>query len=113
VRKLRAAPRGRLRINTSNAFGMQQLVPALPDFLERYSEIEVELSFADRAMDLITEHADVAIRAGQINEMKIAPFHWPVHPNCDICIARIVIRSPRRREPKMIRGVGGRAPSRS
>ena len=71
VRKLRAAPRGRLRINTSNAFGMHQLVPALPDFLERYSEIEVELSFADRAMDLITEHADVAIRAGQINEQSL------------------------------------------
>jgi DNA-binding transcriptional LysR family regulator len=71
VRKLRGAPRGRLRINTSNAFGMHQLVPALPDFLRRYSEIEVELSFADRAMDLITEHADVAIRAGQIKETSL------------------------------------------
>jgi DNA-binding transcriptional LysR family regulator len=71
VRKLRAAPRGRLRINTSNAFGMHQLVPALPDFLEPYSEIEVELSFADRTMDLITEHADVAIRAGQVNEQSL------------------------------------------
>jgi DNA-binding transcriptional LysR family regulator len=40
---------------------MHQLVPALPDFLQRYSEIEVELSFADRTVDLITEHADVAM----------------------------------------------------
>jgi len=71
VRKLRGAPRGRLSINTSNAFGMHQLVPALPDFLQRYSEIEVELSFADRTMDLIAEHADVAIRAGQINELSL------------------------------------------
>jgi DNA-binding transcriptional LysR family regulator len=39
VKKLRGAPRGRLTINTSNAFGMHQLVPALPDFLQRYSEI--------------------------------------------------------------------------
>jgi DNA-binding transcriptional LysR family regulator len=71
VRKLRGAPRGRLRINTSNAFGMHQLVPALPDFLQRYSEIEVELSFADRAMDLITEHVDIAIRAGPITEQSL------------------------------------------
>ena len=71
VRKLRGAPRGRLRINTSNAFGMHQLVPALPDFLQRYSEIEVELSFADCAVDLITAHADIAIRAGQINEVSL------------------------------------------
>jgi DNA-binding transcriptional LysR family regulator len=71
VRKLRGTPRGRLRINTSNAFGMHQLVPALPDFLQRYSEIEVDLSFADRAMDLITEHVDIAIRAGPINEQSL------------------------------------------
>jgi DNA-binding transcriptional LysR family regulator len=71
VKKSRGAPRGRLSINTSNAFGFHQLVPALPDFLQRYSEIEVELSFADRAVDLVTEHADVAIRAGQINELSL------------------------------------------
>jgi DNA-binding transcriptional LysR family regulator len=71
VRKSRGAPRGRLSINTSNAFGIHQLVPALPDFLQRYSEIEVELSFADRTVDLITEHADVAVRAGQINELSL------------------------------------------
>ena len=43
VRKLRGAPRGCLSINTSNAFGIHQLVPALSDFLLRYCEIEVEL----------------------------------------------------------------------
>jgi DNA-binding transcriptional LysR family regulator len=47
VRKSRGTPRGRLSINTSNAFGIHQLVPALPEFLQRYPEIEVELSFAD------------------------------------------------------------------
>jgi DNA-binding transcriptional LysR family regulator len=71
VRKLRGAPRGRLSVNTSNAFGIHQLVPALPEFLQRYSEIEVALSFADRAVDLIEENADVAIRAGQINELSL------------------------------------------
>ena len=71
VRKLRGAPRGRLSINTSNAFGIRQLVPALPDFLQRYPEIEVELAFADRAADLTTEHADVAIRAGLVNELSL------------------------------------------
>src|SRR5262249_29564147 len=69
VRKLRAAPRGRLSINTSNAFGIHQL--ALSDFLQRYSDIEVELSFTDRVTDLVTEHADVWIRAGQVNELSL------------------------------------------
>src|ERR1700682_4719918 len=44
VAKLRGAPRGHLRVNTSIGFGVHQLAPALPDFLTRYPEIEVELS---------------------------------------------------------------------
>ena len=36
VAKSRGAPRGRLRVNTSNGFGVHQLAPALPDFLTRY-----------------------------------------------------------------------------
>jgi DNA-binding transcriptional LysR family regulator len=80
MKKSRGAPRGRLHVNTSNAFGVHQLVPALPEFLMRYSEIEVELSITDRVVDLVGEHADVMIRAGPISDImslsarKIAEF---------------------------------------
>jgi DNA-binding transcriptional LysR family regulator len=55
VAKSRAAPWGRLHVNTSNGFGVHQLVPALPEFLMRYPDIELELyhrprrRFGDRA----------------------------------------------------------------
>jgi DNA-binding transcriptional LysR family regulator len=66
VAKLRAAPRGHLHVNTSNGFAVHQLVPAVPDFLARYPDIQLELSVTDRVVDLVTEHADVVIRSGSI-----------------------------------------------
>ncbi len=66
VTRMRGAPRGRLHINSGTAFGLHQLTPALADFLARYPEIDVELSITDRLVDLIEEHADIAVRSGHI-----------------------------------------------
>jgi DNA-binding transcriptional LysR family regulator len=71
VAKSRGSPRGRLHVNTNTGFGVHQLAPALPEFLMRYPDIEVELSITDRLVDLIAEHADVTIRAGQIGDMAL------------------------------------------
>ena len=71
VAKSRGAPRGRLHINTNTGFGVHQLAPALPEFLMRYPDIEVELSITDRLVDLMAEHADVTIRAGHISDMAL------------------------------------------
>jgi DNA-binding transcriptional LysR family regulator len=72
VARSRGAPRGRLHVNTSNGFGVHQLAPALPDFLARYPDVEVELSITDRIVDLVADHADVTIRAGRINDLSLA-----------------------------------------
>jgi len=72
VAKSRSSPRGHLHVNTSNAFGTHQLAPALPDFLKRYPDIEVELSITDRIVDLVEEPADVTIRAGRIGDMSLS-----------------------------------------
>jgi DNA-binding transcriptional LysR family regulator len=71
VARSRSSPRGRLHVNTSNAFGVHQLAPALPEFLMRYPDIEIELSITDRVVDLVGEHADVTIRAGPIVDMSL------------------------------------------
>ena len=72
VTKSRGSPRGRLHVHTSNAFGVHQLAPALPQFLMRYPDIEVELSITDRIVDLVGERADVAIRGGPIADTSLS-----------------------------------------
>jgi DNA-binding transcriptional LysR family regulator len=79
VARSRGAPRGHLHVNTSIAFAVHQLAPALPEFLMRYPEIKVELSVTDRIIDLVEDHCDVTIRAGRVLDTtltarKIADF---------------------------------------
>jgi DNA-binding transcriptional LysR family regulator len=64
VAGFRARPRGLLKINTGNAFGYRQLMPALPEFLARHPDLSVQLSFADTRVDLIDSGDDVAVRTG-------------------------------------------------
>jgi LysR family transcriptional regulator for bpeEF and oprC len=58
----RLAPRGRLRASTPNAFVHQEFFPALPRFLARYPELAVELVITDRAVNLVEEGIDCAVR---------------------------------------------------
>lgn len=57
-----SAPRGRLRITAPNCFGDQRLAPALPEFLDMYPDVEIDLTLENRFVDLIKEGLDLAIR---------------------------------------------------
>jgi DNA-binding transcriptional LysR family regulator len=61
-------PRGRLRVSCVTAFAFHQLTPALPHFLARFPDIELELGVTDRVVDLLAQNVDVAIRSGSIDD---------------------------------------------
>jgi len=60
-----AEPRGLLRVNVAHGFGMSQIVPAIPDFIARYPQVDVRLTFTDHFVDLLAEGDDIAIRLGE------------------------------------------------
>lgn len=62
VMQAQAAPKGLLRVNAPSAFGVQYLAPVMPALLAAHPELEVELSFTDRFVDLVEEAVDVVIR---------------------------------------------------
>lgn len=62
VGQMEAQPRGRLRINAPMSFGLSDLGPLLPRFLERYPDITVDLVMNDRVVDLVEEGFDVGVR---------------------------------------------------
>jgi DNA-binding transcriptional LysR family regulator len=62
VRDLADTPRGLIRITAPVALGRQHLAPALPLFLARYTDIQVELELTDRLVNLTNEGYDLAIR---------------------------------------------------
>jgi len=71
ITQLHVAPRGTLRVNAAVAFATYQIVPLMPEFLERYPEVHLELTVTDRVVDLIEEGVDVAIRTGALIDSSL------------------------------------------
>ena len=58
--------RGRLRIDLPTEFARTTVMPALPTFLARHPDIELEISSTDRRVDLVQEGIDCVLRVGAI-----------------------------------------------
>lgn len=71
VSRLSAEPRGLLRVTLPVSFGQRHIAPALPKFLTRYPQIDLDLSFTDRFVDVLEESLDVAIRIGQLQDSQL------------------------------------------
>lgn len=64
VGDLQAAARGRLRVSAPMSFGLARVAPLLGKFHQQFPEVELDVSFNDRFVDLVEERIDVAIRIG-------------------------------------------------
>lgn len=80
--RLSSQPRGKLRVSMP-AIGYRMLLPHLSEFMQRYPEIELELDFSDRMVDIIAEGMDVAIRSGELTDSEmmsrqLGPFRFVI-----------------------------------
>ena len=64
VSELQTSPQGLLRVTVPLSFSV--LGPMVASFLEKYQEVRAELVSTDRAVDLVKEGFDVAVRAGHL-----------------------------------------------
>lgn len=64
IEDYRSLPAGRLRVTALRDATTLLLAPRLPSFLERYPNIEVEVSVDDRFVDAVAEGFDLGIRYG-------------------------------------------------
>ncbi|NHZ64542.1 LysR family transcriptional regulator [Massilia genomosp. 1] len=63
-------PRGKLRASLPT-IGYRFLMPFLPAFSLRYPDIEIELDFSDRLVDIIEKGFDVVIRSGELPDSRL------------------------------------------
>ncbi|MGJ8711032.1 LysR family transcriptional regulator [Pantoea agglomerans] len=59
---------GKLRIDMSVAMATSFILPRLPEFLQHYPGVEIELSSSDRQVDVIREGFDCVIRVGELKD---------------------------------------------
>jgi DNA-binding transcriptional LysR family regulator len=62
ARDIGERPKGTLRVHSPVSFGLQNVVPLLPDFARRYPELHFDLLLNDAQPDLVTERIDIALR---------------------------------------------------
>ncbi len=65
----RGEPSGVLRVSMGMTFGVEYILPLLPDFLKRYPDVRADWQFENRQVDLIAEGFDAAIGGG----IELAP----------------------------------------
>lgn len=97
-------PSGILRINTGPTFGRYRLISALPDFLERYPDIEIQLDVTDRNVDLAADQVDVAVRTGALSDSRLVARQF-MHAERVVCASpEYVERHGRPETPEALYG---------
>jgi len=59
-----ATPRGLLRATVPGPFGRKHVLPFLPEFREKYPEVELDIQLSDEIVNLIEDGYDLGIRIG-------------------------------------------------
>ncbi|WP_213765644.1 LysR family transcriptional regulator [Caballeronia sp. dw_19] len=66
-----ASPRGKLKVDMPGSIGRLIVVPALDDFHARYPDIDLMLGVGDKAVDLVQDSVDCAIRMGPMQDSTL------------------------------------------
>ena len=66
-----AAPRGTLKLTAPITYGVRVLAPRLASFAARYPDVRLDIELSDRAVDLVDEGFDLAVRIGAIRNPNL------------------------------------------
>jgi DNA-binding transcriptional LysR family regulator len=64
-------PRGDVSVSAPIALGRLYLQPVVAEFLTAFPEVDVQLGLQDRAVNLLEEHVDVALRIGSLADSSL------------------------------------------
>jgi len=67
-RQTSVGPTGVLRIDVPGRIGRLIIAPALPEFLARHPQLDIELRVTDRAVNLVEESVDCVLRVGPLGD---------------------------------------------
>jgi DNA-binding transcriptional LysR family regulator len=62
---------GRLRVNVPVTFGLMHLAPLWPAFMTLHPKVELDVTLADRLVDLVDEGYDLAVRIARLQTSSL------------------------------------------
>jgi DNA-binding transcriptional LysR family regulator len=93
-------PEGTLRVVAPHAFGQQQLVGPLAEYLGRYPRVNVEWLLHDRRPDFIADGIDCAIQVGQVDEQGAVAIKLAEVPRIVVAAPMLVADRPPLQTPE-------------
>lgn len=75
VKRSQVLPIGTLRLDLSFTFGKLHIAPALLQFAAQYPDLNLNVSFSDRVIDLIEEGVDATVRIGLNTDSSLIMHH--------------------------------------
>ncbi len=71
---------GSLRVSTSVAFGRRVLTPLVLQFMQQHPELQIDLSFDDRYVNLVEQGVDLAVRMGRLVDSQLGARYLGINP---------------------------------
>jgi len=71
VSALSGKPRGTIRVTAPLGLGRRLIASGIPEFRNRYPDIEVRLRLSDHEVDIMKEGIDVAFKLGQLEDSSL------------------------------------------
>ncbi|HEX8401893.1 MAG TPA: LysR family transcriptional regulator [Allosphingosinicella sp.] len=64
-------PSGLLRVASPNTIGRQVLGPNIPEFLDRYPDVDIQLQLTDQLLNPVADELDVVLRTGWLEDSGV------------------------------------------
>lgn len=77
---LQSKVQGTLSINTSVAFGRRVMTPLVMRFMREHPQLQIDLSFDDRYVNLVEQGLDLAIRMGRLSDSSLGSRYLGLNP---------------------------------
>jgi len=71
VIEMREQLQGTLRLTVAGAFGETYVAPFAAELMQQYPDLQIEIDFTNRVVDLVAEGYDIAIRAGALKDSSL------------------------------------------
>lgn len=93
-------PVGVLRVRAPHAFGQEQLLKPLTEFLQRYPQLSVEWMLNDKSVDFLSDNIDCAIRVGAEVDPATVSIQLAEVPRSIVASPALLARFPKVSKPE-------------